>query len=72
MYKIGAENKKVVENPARLVKLQAENNERVRFLESEEELALRTVIQARWPEREAEFDFALQTGLRFSEQYNLR
>ena len=72
VFKIGMENKKVAENPARLVKLQVENNERVRFLEPEEERALRAVIRARRPEREPEFDLSLQTGLRFSEQYNLR
>ena len=72
VYKIGMDNRKVVENPARLVKLQTENNERVRFLEPEEEQALRKVIREQWPEREPEFDLALQTGMRWAEQYNLR
>jgi integrase len=71
-YKLAVENKKVAENPARLVKLLAENNERVRWLEAQEEQALRRVVQARWPEREPELDLALHTGLRWAEQYNLR
>ena len=49
-----------------------ENNERVRFLEAEEEQALQKEIQAQWPEREPEFDLALQTGTRWTEQYGLR
>ena len=39
---------------------------------SDEESRLRSVIQRRFAEREAEFDLALHTGMRFSEQYNLR
>jgi integrase len=66
------ENKKVGENPARLVKLLRENNERVRYLEHDEERRLRKAIRARWPEREPELDLALNTGMRWSEQYNLR
>lgn len=42
------------------------------FLEAEEEQALRKEIRARWPEREPEFDLALQTGLRIAEEYGLR
>jgi integrase len=71
-YKIAVENKKVADNPARLVKLQVENNERVRFLEPEEELMLREVIRKKSAKREPEFDLALQTGMRWSEQYGLR
>jgi site-specific recombinase XerD len=72
IYKLAIEDKKLTENPARLVKLKKENNERVRFLEAEEEQALRAVIRMRWPDREPEFDVALQTGMRWSEQYGLR
>jgi integrase len=44
----------------------------VRWLEPQEEQALRRVVQARWPEREPELDLALHTGLRWAGQYNLR
>src|SRR6202007_2491949 len=36
-----------------------------------EESRLRAVIRKEFPEREAEFDLALHTGMRWSEQYNL-
>jgi site-specific recombinase XerD len=70
-YKLGVESGKVTENPARMVKLKDENNTRVRFLEPKEETALRHAIRKLYPEREAEFDLALNTGLRWAEQYGL-
>ena len=48
--------------------MKKENNERVRWLEEEEEAALRAVIREKSPEREPEFDLALHTGMRWSEQ----
>ncbi len=75
VYKIAVQNKKVQENPGRLVKLQRENNERVRYLnqfqECEEE-ALRNAVSNLCPEKEPEIDLALHTGMRWSEQYWLR
>ena len=71
-YKLGIESGKVAANPARAVKLRQENNTRVRFLDAKEELALRKVIIKRCPDREAEFDLAMQTGMRWSEQYELK
>ena len=71
-YKLAIESRKVAENPALLVKLQRENNERVRWLEPEEEQALRAVLQKKFPRREPELDLALHTGLRWGEQYALR
>ncbi len=73
-YKLAIENKKAVENPAKLVKLQRENNERVRYLnqyDPKEETNLRTAIRAKHPEREPEFDLALNTGLRLGELLRL-
>lgn len=73
-YKLAIENKKAVENPAKLVKLQRENNERVRYLnqyDPNEETKLRRAIRAKFPEREPEFDLALNTGLRLGEQLRL-
>lgn len=71
-YKLGMQNHKVNANPASLVRQQAENNERIRFLEVEEERAVRAAIRRVCPEREPEFDLALHTGMRWSEQYELR
>ncbi len=74
-YKIGIENKKVTENPARGVKLFKLNNERIRFLndvDALEERKLRAAMAKQCPAREAEFDLALHTGMRWAEQYSLQ
>lgn len=71
-YKIAMQNGKALRNPASLVTLKKENNERVRFLETEEEAALRKAIRKLCPKREAEFDLAIYTGMRWSEEYGLR
>jgi len=70
-YRLAIDNGKKIENPARLVDLKKENNARVRFLEAEEEMALREALRELHPAREAEFDLALHTGMRWSEQYGL-
>ncbi|MFZ0821403.1 MAG: site-specific integrase [Candidatus Acidiferrales bacterium] len=71
VYSLGIRNEKIKENPARLVKHRTENNARIRFLSPEEEVRIRAVIQATCPEHLAEFEIALNTGLRLSELYNL-
>ena len=71
-YKLAMQNRKAATNPASLVSLKKENNTRVRFLENEEETALRKAIRKLCPGREAEFDLALNTGMRWSEQYGTR
>jgi site-specific recombinase XerD len=58
-------------NPARLVNRRREDNARVRWLLSDEEKRLRAVIEAKWPEHLPEFEIALHTGMRRSEQYSL-
>jgi site-specific recombinase XerD len=70
-YRLAIRNGKVKENPARLVPHRLEDNARIRFLSADEEKALRKVIEAKHPERMPEFDLALNTGLRLSEQYSL-
>ena len=72
IYSIAMRNAKVSANPARLVRLRKENNARVRFLSDEEETKLRNKIRESYPDREAEFDLALNTGMRRGEQYRLR
>ena len=71
-YSIAMRNGKVFANPARLVRLRKENNARVRFLSAEEEATLRSKIREVYPDGEAEFDLALNTGMRRGEQYRLR
>jgi site-specific recombinase XerD len=70
-YRLAIRNGKVKENPARLVPHRLEDNARIRFLSSDEEKALRKAVDVRWSERMPEFDLALNTGLRLSEQYSL-
>lgn len=72
VFSLAARNGKLSSNPVRLVKRRKENNERVRFLESEEETKLRGKILEFCPLHEAEFDLALHTGMRRGEQYRLR
>jgi integrase len=71
-YRLAIRNGKVKENPARQMRHRLENNARIRFLSPEEEIKLRTAIKAACPERIAELELALNTGLRMSEQYRLR
>jgi len=71
MFRLGIENGKVKENPARLVKLRQVNNARTRWLAPEEEVRLRAAIEAVCPEHVPELDLALNTGLRLSELYGL-
>lgn len=71
VYRLGIENGKVKDNPARLVKHRQENNARVRYLSAEEETRLRAYIQETYPEHIPELDLALHTGMRLGEMYSL-
>jgi len=71
-FSLAVRNGKLVSNPVRLVQRRKENNERVRFLDDEEEIQLRAKIRESHPQHEAEFDLALHTGMRRGEQYGLR
>src|SRR5262249_41287465 len=62
-------NDKVEKNPFRKVRLQKENNARVRFLTEFEEARLLEVIPKAWHTLVL---VALHTGMRFSEQIQLR
>ncbi len=70
-YKIGMRNGKVATNPARLVEPRAENNARVRYLQDDEEEALRKVVLERYPCHIPALVIALNTGMRLSEQHTL-
>ncbi len=86
MYRLAIENKKATTNPARLLKRKREDNGRVRFLNqfapdkteaeylrasADEESRLRAVIQTNFASHMPEFEIALHTGMRPSEQYAL-
>lgn len=86
IYRIGMENGKVQSNPARLLKRKREDNGRVRFLNQfqpgktdseylkncpDEESRLRAVISRKYATHLPEFEIALNTGMRPSEQYCL-
>src|SRR5262249_55946769 len=71
VYRLGIENGKVKENPARLVKHRKENNARVRWLSPEEEVRLRAYLEVACPQFIPELDLALHTGMRFGEMYSL-
>jgi integrase len=67
-YRIALENGKVQGNPVRLVRRLREDNAVDRYLKDDEEARLRATVQPRRPERWAEVVFAINTGLRASEQ----
>jgi site-specific recombinase XerD len=71
VYRLGVQNRKVIQNPARLMRHRKENNSRLRWLTREEEKKLRTAIEVLGAQHLPEFDLALHTGLRRSEQYRL-
>jgi integrase len=70
-FKIALADGKVTGNPARMVEQRMENNARIRFLLDDEEKRLREAITRRFPMHMPEFDVALNTGMRKSEQYSL-
>jgi integrase len=78
IYKIALQNGKVDANanPVRFIEREHERNKIVRFLNQfadDEETRLRTAIRtSRYPQREAEVDLALNTGMRQQELYRLR
>lgn len=86
IFRLGVENGKVQLNPAKLLKHKTEDNERVRFLNQfkpaetkleylkpclDEESRLRAVIMQHYADHIPEFEIALHTGMRPSEQYGL-
>ncbi|MGB7307905.1 MAG: site-specific integrase [Candidatus Acidiferrales bacterium] len=71
IFRLGIENGKVKENPARFVKHRLVNNARTRWLSPKEEARLRIAIKARNPDHMPELELAINTGLRLSEMYGL-
>lgn len=85
-YRLAIENKKASANPARALKRKREDNGRVRFLNqlapaktdpeylkgrADEDSRLRAVIVAEYDTHMPEFEVALHTGMRPSEQFGL-
>jgi integrase len=70
-YRLGMENGKADSNPARLVRLRAENNARLRFLSREEYKKLLDILERDNPDQIPAFVVSVYTGMRWGEQYSL-
>ncbi len=68
IFRLAEEKKDIHYNPARVLRQEKENNARIRFLSDSEETRLRAVIPV---EHLVEFDLAVHTGMRKSEQYGM-
>jgi site-specific recombinase XerD len=71
IFSFAIRSRKMTTNPCAQVQRFKEAEERVRFLDAAEEEALRKVIRKNHPDLEAEFDLALNTGMRRGEQFNI-
>ena len=72
VFRVAVDNEKIAVNPASRIRRKAENNQTVRFLTKEEEGRIRAVLAPRCPSCLPAFIVSLHTGLRASEQWNLR
>jgi integrase len=72
IFRVALDNQKIAVNPASRIRRKAENNQSVRFLTPEEEKRIRKVLSTRCPSCLPAFIVSLHTGLRASEQWNLR
>lgn len=71
IFREAVRNGRAFQNPARLVRMRAEANGRIRFLTDAEEKALRAVLAKHYPHRLPDLIVALGTGMRLSEQFSL-
>jgi integrase len=67
VFRVAIANKKARENPAHGIKRKPENNQRTRYLLSDEEQSLAEYIGLRFPPYLPVFKLALHTGMRASE-----
>jgi integrase len=72
VFRVAVENEKFATNPASKIKRKPENNDRIRFLSTEEEHRLTQVIREHWPHYLPVFILSLHTGMRASEQLGVR
>lgn len=70
-YRLAIRNGKASSNPARSTRHRREDNSRVRYLTTEEDVKLREVIEEEWAEHMPELDLAVHTGMRLGEMYGL-
>ena len=71
VYRQAEEAEKIKVKPTRLVRQRKESNDRIRYLSDSEEVRLRTVMEKNYADRIPEFEIALMTGMRMSEQLTL-
>jgi site-specific recombinase XerD len=69
IFRVGIDNEKITKNPAAGIKRKTENNGKVRFLSSAEELALLHETDAKF---HPHLLLSIHTGVRMSEQYRLK
>lgn len=72
IFSFGVRSGKVRLNPVGRVRRFKESDHRVRWLDADEEEALRQALRSLSPLYEAEMDLALHTGMRRGEQYGLK
>jgi integrase len=72
VFRVGVDNEKIAINPASRIRRKTEDNQRVRYLTEEEEGRIRAVLATRHPSYQHAFTVSLNTGMRASEQWNLR
>ncbi len=72
IFRVALDNQKIALNPASRIRRKAENNQSVRFLTPEEEKRICQALSTRCASCLPAFLVSLHTGLRASEQWNLR
>lgn len=72
VFRVGIDNDKIAVNPASRIRRKSEDNQRVRYLTQDEEERIRAVLATRCPDYQHAFTVSLHTGLRASEQWNLK
>lgn len=71
MYRLGMQHKKASVNPATELKRRALNNDKPRYLTTDEEKRMDKALE-QWPEHVGVYLFAKHTGLRAGAQFHLR
>ena len=71
VFAYGIKQKHIVSNPVLETRQPPAERDRLRFLSNHEEQSMREKIREHWPEREAEFDLALHSGMRSGQAYKL-
>jgi integrase len=72
VFRVAVENGKLSHNPAARLKRKPENNDRIRFLSSDEEQRLLSALREFWPQYVPAFLISIHTGMRAGEQFSLR